>query len=390
MRAPVIVFLAALLVQAVSQSGAGAADPYDIYVIESLTGPAAFIGKGATETFHAAETQINSTGGIHGRPVHFIIQDDETNPQVAVQLFNGIVAQHGLVEFGPTLSAQCNAIVPLVKSQIINYCLSPALHPPAGSYSFAYGASTADLVATALRYFRSRGITKLATLNTTDASGQDGDTVIKEDLTRPEFKDMQLVDVEHFGPADLSVDAQLQRIKASGAQAIISWIAGTPLGTILRGMTDASLSIPILSSAGNVSYVQMAQYKAFLPKETYLVSPGFIAVSPSDPPQVKALKKQFSEAMLAIGVAKPDGLTAGGWDPIVVVVDALRHLPEGANVQQLHAYIEQLHDFPGLGGMMDFRGGNQRGEPSDSALVVRYDGASGQFIPVSAPGGGHL
>ena len=227
-RAVVALLVAALVVQGPSHSAA--AEPYDLYAVVSLTGQGAFIGKGEETAFRAAETVINSTGGIHGRPVRFVVQDDQTNPAVAVQLFNAIVAKNVPVMFGPTLAGPCYAVQPLVKTQIVNYCLSPALHPPAGSYSFSASASTVDLVSTALRFLHARGVRKLALLQTTDASGQDGETVIGEDLKLPEFADMQVVDDEHFAPADLSVDAQIQRIKASGAQAIISWISGSPFG----------------------------------------------------------------------------------------------------------------------------------------------------------------
>lgn len=384
-RIALALLAAALLVQA-PRPGRAAGEPYDLYVVVSLTGQGAFIGKGEADTFRAAEAVINSTGGIHGRPVRFVIQDDQTNPAVAVQLFNGILAKNVPVEFGPTLAGPCYAVAPLVKTQIVNYCLSPALHPPAGSYSFSGSASTVDLVATALRYLRAHGVRKLGLLQTTDASGQDGETVINEDLKLPEFADMQVADNEHFAPADLSVDAQVQRIKTAGAQAVISWISGPPFGTVCRGVNDAGLDIPVVSSAGNVSYAQIGQYKAFLPKGTLFVSPRFISPNLPAPANVKRAQDQFYKAMQAVGV-RPDVLASIAWNPIFVVVDALRKLPESATAQQVHDAIEQTRDFPGINGLMNYRDGSQRGESPDSALIVRYDAGVGNFVPVSKPGG---
>jgi branched-chain amino acid transport system substrate-binding protein len=381
-------FAAALVVQAPAPRAA-AAEPYNLYAVVSLTGQGAFLGKGEESTFRAAEAVINASGGIHGRPVHFVIEDDQTNPAVAVQLFNAIVAKGVPVMFGPSLAGPCYAVQPLVKTQIVNYCLSPALHPTAGSYSFSASASTVDLVSTALRYLHAKGVRKLALLQTTDASGQDGDAVIAEDLKAPEFADMQVVAGEHFAPADLSVDAQIQRIKAAGAQAIISWISGSPFGTVCRGVSGAGLDIPLLSSAGNVSYPQMAQYKAFLPKSTYFISQRFINATLPAPRNVKAAQDQFNRAMQAIGI-RPDTLASIAWDPIIVVVEALRKLPEGATAAQVHDYIEQMQNFAGINGLMSYRDGSQRGEAPDSALVVRYDADSVTFVPVSKPGGAPL
>lgn len=377
---------AALLVPAAAPRAA-AAEPYPIYTILSLTGLAAFIGKGEETTLKAAESVINATGGIHGRPVQFVVEDDQSNPAVAVQLFNTILAKGVPVQLGPSLAGPCYAVAPLVKTQIVNYCLSPALHPASGSYSFSGGSSTVDLVAAALRYFKAKGVRKLALLQTTDASGQDGETVINEDLKLPEFTDLSVVDAEHFAPADVSVDAQMLRIKSSGAQAIIAWLTGPPFGTICRSMANAGMDVYLMSSAGNVSYAQIAQYKSFLPKNTLFVSQSFIAPNPALPAPVKRSQEQYFKAMASIGVPKPDVLAAQAWNPVFVVVDALRKLPENASAQQVHDYIERLQGYPGINGLMNYRDGSQRGESPESALIVRYDAEGPAFVAVSKPGG---
>jgi branched-chain amino acid transport system substrate-binding protein len=387
MRAVIAALIALAIVQVPVPSRA--ADPYEIPVIISLTGLSAFAGKAEETSFRAAESLINSTGGIHGRPLHFAIQDDESNPAVAVQLFNGIAGKGAPVVFGPTLAGPCYAVAPLVKTQIVNYCLSPALHPAPGSYSFSAAASTVDLVSTALRYLHSRGIRKLALLQTTDASGQDGEVVINDDLKAAEFADMQVVDSEHFAPADISADAQALRIRASGAQAIISWISGTPFGTVCRSVNSAGLEIPLVSSAGTVSYAQLAQYKGFLPKTPLFVTQRFISPNLPAEPAVKRAQDQFYKAMQRIGV-RPDTLAAIAWNPIFVVTDALRRLPENATALQLHDYMEALHDYPGISGLMNYSNGNQRGENPLSGVVVRYDAESVNFVAVSKPGGAPL
>ena len=348
---------------------------------------AAFIGKGEETTLKAAEAVINATGGIHGRPVQFVIQDDQSNPAVAVQLFNTILAKGVPVELGPSLAGPCYAVAPLVKTQIVNYCLSPALHPATGSYSFSGGSSTVDLVAAALRYFKAKGVRKLALLQTTDASGQDGETVINEDLKLPEFTELSVVDAEHFAPADVSVDAQMLRIKNSGAQAIIAWLTGPPFGTICRSMANAGMDVYLMSSAGNVSYAQIAQYKSFLPKNTLFVSQSFIAPNPALPAPVKRSQDQYFKAMASVGVPKPDVLAAQAWNPVFVVVDALRKLPQNASAQQIHDYIERLQGYPGINGLMNYRDGSQRGESPESALIVRYEAEGPAFVAVSKPGG---
>src|SRR5215469_4837504 len=71
------VALAAML----APSLAHAAEPYEINVILPLTGPAAFLGNGEKISLELAEKAMNAKGGIDGRPVKFVIQDDGTSPQ---------------------------------------------------------------------------------------------------------------------------------------------------------------------------------------------------------------------------------------------------------------------------------------------------------------------
>ena len=51
-------------------------------------------------------------------------------------------------------------------------------------------------------------------------------------LSQPEYRDVAVVSREHLGVSDMSAAAQIARIKNSGAQLMIVWMSGTPLGTL--------------------------------------------------------------------------------------------------------------------------------------------------------------
>src|SRR5471030_959482 len=83
--------------------------PIEINAILSLTGAASFLGKSEQSALALAEDQVNKSGGIAGHPVKFIVADDQTNAQVAVQLFNGLTAKGVPLVIGPTLTGSCGA-----------------------------------------------------------------------------------------------------------------------------------------------------------------------------------------------------------------------------------------------------------------------------------------
>src|SRR5579875_1744502 len=120
-----------------------------IPVIVSLTGQAAFIGRGEQEDFRLIEEIVNRKGGVNHRRVQFDVSDDASNPQIAVQLMNAIIAQKAPIMIGP------------------------GLNPPAGGFIFSSSVSLRDCAIMAIRYFRERGLTRLAILSSTDATGQE-------------------------------------------------------------------------------------------------------------------------------------------------------------------------------------------------------------------------
>jgi branched-chain amino acid transport system substrate-binding protein len=168
-----------------------AAAPLDINVLLSLTGPGTFLGKIHEQTLAAMETYINKQGGINGRPVHFVIEDDQTNPQVAVQLTDRIIAKKSTVMIGADLAAVCRAMAPLFKNGPVDYCLSPGVHPETGSFQFSATVATRDLCVAYLRWLRERGVRRIALLASIDASGQDGEAGLLSAAALPENKSVR-------------------------------------------------------------------------------------------------------------------------------------------------------------------------------------------------------
>jgi branched-chain amino acid transport system substrate-binding protein len=378
--------LAAVALAAAPLATAHAAEPFTIYGILSLTGSGAFLGKQEQQSLNAYAKMINEKGGIDGRPIRFEISDDSSSPSTAVQLANSIIAKNVPLMVGPTLVASCKAVAPLVANGPVEYCFAPGVYPPPGSYAFASMVSTKDLVIASLRYFRARGWTKLAILSSSDASGQDGETVIDEALAMPENKGVSVVAREHFNITDISMTAQMAHIRASGAQAMIAWTTGTPFGTVLRSSINTGVNIPLLTNSGNISDAQMKQYEKFSPKQLYFATVRYLAYEAEPPGPVKDAQKQFFTAMKAAGIS-PDTGPAIAWDAATVVTDTLRHVGLEASASKVHDYIENLHGLDGINGTFDFRGGRQRGLSLNSAIIVKWDTGRNAFVPVSQPGG---
>jgi branched-chain amino acid transport system substrate-binding protein len=379
-------FLALAVGLTAAPQSARAADPYEIDAILPQSGNGAFLGTAQMVALKLLEDMINKRGGVAGRPLKFNYLDDQSSPQVAVQLTDGIIAKKAAVMVGSTLTAICSAQAALLKDGPVLYCFSPGVHPPAGSYMFTAGTSTTDMIQASMRFFRSKGWTKLGIIATTDATGQDLDNNVAQMLALPENKNVTVVAHEHYNASDVSVAAQIARIKASGAQALIAWTVGGPLATVFNAMQSTGLDIPVLATPGNMTYVQMKQYVSFLPKELYF--PGSASFAPETLPNgpEKRAVNAYLDAFKAIGV-RPDQGHLFVWDPILIIVEALNKLGPNATPAQIRDYITAYHGV-GVFGQYDYHTTPQRGVGVDSVIMVRWSPEKNTWVGVSKAGGG--
>ena len=381
---------AALLVGLVG-TAAHAADPYEINVVLPLSGGASFLGKAEQQSLQLVEKSTNDTGGIQGRPLKFVFHDDQSSPQTAVQLASQVVAAKPAVMIGSSIVAMCNAMAPLMTAGPVQYCMSPGIHPTAGSYTFTSSVSTHDLGRALVRFYRLKGWTKIAIITSTDASGQDAEKGFDQTLALPENKDMTIVSRQHFNPTDVSVSAQIETIKAANPQALIAWSTGAPIATIFKSIIQSGLEVPVGTTDGNMTFAQMKQYADFLPKQLYIPAAEWVtygSASAKDPGVAKA-QAHFAEVFKAAGLT-PDVAAALSWDPAVTTIEALRKLGPNATAAQLRDYLAKLSGYAGIDGVYDFTKEAQRGLTVDDAVVTLWNPDAKTWEPKSQPAGAPL
>ncbi len=378
--------LAAVAALAPPQS-ARAADPVSINVVLPLTGGGSFLGQQEQASLQRAEAIIAESGGIGGRPVKFTFHDDQSSPQVAVQIATRLVAAKPNVILGSGLVAMCNAMAPLMRRGPVLYCFSPGVYPEPGSYMFSSGVSTKDLAAALLTYWKAKGITRIGLITSTDASGQDALRNILELVARPEHAGITLVEQQRFNPTDVSAAAQIERIKAADPQAVIAWSTGSAVGTVFKAITAAGLDVPVGTTNGNMTYAQMQGFAAFLPRELYIPSaewpphPGKTL-----PAAVEEAQERFFAAFQATGI-KPDASSTFSWDPAMLVVAALRDVGADATPEALRERLARTQGFAGVNGVYDMQRLPQRGLDLDSVVVTRWDAQANTWKVVSKPRG---
>jgi branched-chain amino acid transport system substrate-binding protein len=369
---------------------ARAADPYEINVILPLTGNIAFVGTTQLQALKAVEAYVNKTGGIGGRPLSFVVADDGSDVKTALQLAQGLIAKNVPVIMGSSSPQACAAIAPLVAANgPLHYCLANAGTTVPGSYEFFTQFTNDAQLAVLVRYFRERGMKKIASIFSIDGGGQDAEHALTAALALPENKDVQLVAHEHFAPGDISVAAQMTRIKEAAPNVLIAWATGGPAGTLLRNERDAGMDIPTVTSTGNLSANFFKQFGAILPTNLYFAAVPYYSGDSLSSGPTKAAVATMTSSLAAIG-SKPDMIEISGWDPAMLVVDALRKLGPDASAAKLRAYLLNVRGWVGVNGPYDFHANPQRGVGEANVVIVRWDPAANTATAVSKPGGALL
>ena len=267
------------------------------------------------------------------------------------------------------------------------YCFSPGLHPERGSYAFSSSVGTEDVGRAQVLFLTLKGITRTAMISSTDASGQDGERGFLDTIKRPEYSKLQLIQPAHYNPSDLSVAAQLEQIKAAQPQFLVVQTTGTPLATVLKGMVQVGLDVPVITGYGNMTNAQMNDYAGFLPKELYFANGiwPYYSGRPKLAPAIEAAQKRMYDAYATAG-SSPDVAATLAWDPMMIVVDALRKLGPAATPTQLRDYLENIKGYAGVNGIYDFGAVPQRGLAVENVEVTRWDPARKSWIVMSKPG----
>jgi branched-chain amino acid transport system substrate-binding protein len=123
---------AMMLVPAPWRAAFGAEKPYKIGSLQPMTGGAAVGGKTASVGIQMAVDRINKSGGINGRPVELLLEDDESKPDVARRKAEKLTVEDNIdVHVGGFLSNICLACTPVWEEQkivnMISVCLDTTL-----------------------------------------------------------------------------------------------------------------------------------------------------------------------------------------------------------------------------------------------------------------------
>lgn len=325
------------LAPALAQNASGA--PIRIGSLLSVTGGLASVGLPEREGMLVAQKVLNARGGINGRPLEIVQEDDASSPDTAVSKINALVFTHKVKAIiGPSGIAQTVAVGGITQKANVPLMAFTGLGPPVEKDRTCVFHLTPAQELNArglLAYARDNNLKKVGVLHD---SGY-GQVIWNSMKGLDKEYGVTIVAVEKFDIAATDVTTQAAKVKAAGPDTVIVMsTASIPF----RAVRQVKLDVPMISVHGSSTYETV---KAMGDAADNIVFPEFLIAEDPLPNQVEfveAYKKEYGKL--------PKHFSAAGWDAVMALADAMKASGPDASGDKLCAAMRR----PYLGAMTQY------------------------------------
>ena len=233
-----------------AQQPAGA--PIKVGAVLSLTGPGAGLGGPERNGILLAEKRINERGGIRGRPLQIIIEDDGSKPDIAKSKAEALIHGENVVALlGPSLTASTGAVATVTNAmQMPQLCmtgLGPAIE---STYKSVFHMLPPQVLnARAMLEYIAKGL-KAKKLGVLHDSGY-GQLVLTNIQNLNKEYGIEIVAAEKFEVGATDVSTQAAKVRAAEPD-VVGVIATSPVP--FRNARQVRITQPIVSAVGSSSY----------------------------------------------------------------------------------------------------------------------------------------
>ncbi len=351
-----------------------AGEPYRLGAVLSLTGTYSGLGGPERDALEMEVERINEDGGVHGRDIEVVIEDDATDSAQSVAATTRLIEQEGVIAvLGASGTGQTMAM-----RQEIQRAGIPQVSMAGGSvvtadfdpWVFQTPWTNAIVVPKALGYLRDQGVERIALISDSGGYGADGRETI---LAQAGSFGMEIVADETFNPEDTDMSAQLTKIKGEDPEAVLMWHAGKGAAIIANNMRDLQMDVPLVGSTGNarMEFIEGAGDAA----EGFVFPAGRILMPSAydEGSEAREVAEDFTARFEERYGERPDIFAGHAYDALHIVVEAMRRLDEGFTPEELRDEVEATDGLVAVGGTFTFSDTDHNGLDQDDLVMYRVE-----------------
>lgn len=373
----IILLLASVLLAGAGCKKGGARTGNEIPVGEfaSLTGGTASFGQASHNGTQMAVEEINAAGGVLGKPLLLITEDDQSKAGEAATVVRKLISREKVVAvLGEVASSRSLEAAPIAQQAKIPMITPASTNPRVteiGDYIFRICFIDPFQGTVVSKFALNRGWKKVAVL--TDVK-QDYSVGLSQYFKEHFSKNGGTVVAEQsYSSGDSDFNAQLTSLKAAAPEAIL--VAGyyTEAGLIARQARQLGVNVPLLGGDGwdSPSLVEVAGASM----EGCFFSNHFSIEDPDPRIQdfVKKYQAKFGRA--------PDAMSALGYDSAMILADAIRRAGT-TDSAALRDALAKTADFQAITGKITL---DEKRNAQKSAVILTIKDGKFRYVETVTP-----
>jgi branched-chain amino acid transport system substrate-binding protein len=214
-------------------------------LVVSITGWGGFIGTPEKEAMVAIAEEVNRKGGLLGRRLDLLVEDDQSNPTTAVIATTKLVrdAQVCMV-LGPSITDSGMAMIPVLEKEEVPFAVSGPVITPLKRWVFNVTPNDIINSAQVLEYaVNGLGAKRIAVIHDTAKFGMTGWKVFQDEIKK--YPGSSIVIEEQFSTTDTTVIPQLSKIKAIGPDVMIVQSPGAQAAVVAKACKQLGMKVMV-------------------------------------------------------------------------------------------------------------------------------------------------
>lgn len=356
------IFAAVLIVLAMAVAPAFAADTIKVGAILAVTGPASFLGAPEEKTLVMLVDDINKKGGINGKKIELIIKDSGANPEKALSFAKQLIEEDKVLAIiGPSTSGETMKIKNVAeeaKTILLSCAAAEVIVNPVAKYVFKTPQKDSDAILKIFGEMKKMKIAKIGVLSSNTGFGKAGKDQIEK--LAPE-NGITIVANEVYDKAATDLTAEVTKVKASGAEAIVNWSIEPAQSIVIKNARQIGFNGQIFQSHGfgNIKYVEAAMPAA----EGVIFPAGRLLVAdvlPKNHPQKAVLVKYKSEYEAKNRGEEASTFGGHAYDALLILTKAIEKAGS-TDTEAVRTAIENLKGVVGTAGIFNFSAADHNG-----------------------------
>ena len=288
-------------------------EPIKIGAVIALTGPGAGLGQPERNGMLLAEKVINEKGGVKGRPIKVLIEDDGSKPDNAKSKAERLIFDDKvLVLLGPSLTASTGAVSAITNAEGMAELACTGLGPKIElTYKTLYHLLPPQLLNARAMLEYTTKVLKAKRVGVLHDTGY-GQVVMNSLNSLTGEYGVEFVSVEKFEVGATDTSAQAAKVRAADPE-VLFIIATSPVP--FRNAREVRITQPIVSAIGSSSYDYVRGMGEYADD---IVFPEFVVGEDPAPNQTDFVKRYQQEYN-----ALPKNYEAAGWDAVHIAAKAI-------------------------------------------------------------------